>query len=211
MIWPGTGPAVERLFKGASCWFLALPVPSVCLSLLLNQVFDILPLYGTLRPNESQQMTFTFYGHADIVARVKALCEVEGGPAYRILLTGEASVVSYMFDKKEIDYGLQVGAVLPLAMMRPTIPPVASWGGEWQPEKGSSALCLQLAFWLLLILRFSLLRASKKKGGPAAAHCWRNKWESPSLSLPSCRFPGRGNWVEQVPSQVRLSCRCYKP
>ncbi|XP_066494024.1 hydrocephalus-inducing protein-like [Tiliqua scincoides] len=73
----------------------------------VEEVFDILPLYGMLRPNESQQMTFTFYGHADIVACVKALCEVEGGPTYRILLTGEASVVRYAFDRMEIDYGLQ--------------------------------------------------------------------------------------------------------
>lgn len=57
-------------------------------------------------------MSFTFYGHANIVARTKALCEVEGGPAYEILLTGEASLVSYAFNLKEIDYGLQVGIVL---------------------------------------------------------------------------------------------------
>ncbi|KAG8143780.1 hypothetical protein E2320_000954, partial [Naja naja] len=34
----------------------------------VEEVFDILPLYGTLQPNETQQMSFTFYGHANIVA-----------------------------------------------------------------------------------------------------------------------------------------------
>ncbi|XP_054856814.1 hydrocephalus-inducing protein homolog [Eublepharis macularius] len=73
-----------------------------------EEVFDILPLYGILQPDESQQMSFTFYGHANIVARVRALCEVEGGPTYEIMLSGEASLVSYAFDSKEIDYGLQL-------------------------------------------------------------------------------------------------------
>lgn len=86
------------------CWFL--PMPTLLLPL---QVFDILPLYGMLQPNETQQMSFTFYGHAYVAARVKALCEVEGGPTYEILLSGEASMVNYAFDIKEVDYGLQVG------------------------------------------------------------------------------------------------------
>nr|XP_056718300.1 hydrocephalus-inducing protein homolog [Euleptes europaea] len=73
----------------------------------VEEVFDVLPLYGILEPDETQQMSFTFYGHANIVACMKALCFVEGGPTYEILLRGEASLVSYAFDIKEIDYGLQ--------------------------------------------------------------------------------------------------------
>lgn len=71
-------------------------------------MFDILPLYGVLRPYSSHQISFTFYGHCDIIAKAKALCEVEGGPTYEIVLKGEASLVSYSFDTKDINYGLQV-------------------------------------------------------------------------------------------------------
>ena len=71
-------------------------------------MFDILPLYGVLWPHSSHQISFTFYGHCDIIAQAKALCEVEGGPTYEILLRGEASLVSYSFDTKDINYGLQV-------------------------------------------------------------------------------------------------------
>ncbi|KAH0619415.1 hypothetical protein JD844_000028 [Phrynosoma platyrhinos] len=74
----------------------------------VEEVFDIMPLFGTLQPKETQKMSFTFYGHADIVAHVKALCEVEGGPTYEVMLSGEASLVNYAFDRKEIDYGLQL-------------------------------------------------------------------------------------------------------
>ncbi|CAH7062215.1 Hydin [Phodopus roborovskii] len=78
------------------------------LSIGIEEVFDILPLYGVLRPYSSHQISFTFYGHCDIIAQAKALCEVEGGPTYEILLKGEASLVSYSFDTKDINYGLQV-------------------------------------------------------------------------------------------------------
>lgn len=58
---------------------------------LLNQVFDVHPLWGELQPGESQLVTFTFFGHPNIVARVMALCHVEGGPTYEVAVTGEAS------------------------------------------------------------------------------------------------------------------------
>lgn len=74
----------------------------------IEEVFDILPLYGTLQPGDTEQVTMTFYGHADIWGEAKAICEVEGGPTYELVLKGEASLVNYKFDCKGIDYGKQV-------------------------------------------------------------------------------------------------------
>lgn len=71
-------------------------------------MFDILPLYGILEPGETEQVTFTFFGHADIWGEVKAVCEVEGGPTYELTITGEAGQVEYHFDHKEINFGKQV-------------------------------------------------------------------------------------------------------
>ncbi|XP_069882349.1 hydrocephalus-inducing protein homolog isoform X1 [Dipodomys merriami] len=78
------------------------------LSIGIEEVFDILPLYGILWPHSSQKIFFTFYGHCDIVAQAKVMCEVEGGPTYEITLKGEASLVSYSFDTKDMNYGLQL-------------------------------------------------------------------------------------------------------
>ncbi|XP_073911808.1 hydrocephalus-inducing protein homolog [Castor canadensis] len=78
------------------------------LSIGIEEMFDILPLSGVLQPHSSHQISFTFYGHCDIIAQAKALCEVEGGPTYEIILKGEASLVSYSFDTKDINYGLQL-------------------------------------------------------------------------------------------------------
>ncbi|XP_074007853.1 hydrocephalus-inducing protein homolog [Numenius arquata] len=77
------------------------------LALGVEEVFDILPLYGLLQPGESQRVTLTFFGHANIVARVMALCRVEGGPTYEVMLSGEASLINYLLDVTEIDCGLQ--------------------------------------------------------------------------------------------------------
>ena len=71
-------------------------------------MFDILPLYGTLKPGDTEQVTFTFFGHQDTTSVAKAICEVEGGPAYEVVLKGEASLVQYRFDSLHIDYGKQV-------------------------------------------------------------------------------------------------------
>ncbi|KAM5262598.1 hydrocephalus-inducing protein homolog [Ctenodactylus gundi] len=78
------------------------------LSIGIEEVFDILPLFGVLQPYSSQQISITFYGHCDIIVQAKALCQVEGGPTYEIILKGEASLVNYSFDTKDINYGLQL-------------------------------------------------------------------------------------------------------
>ncbi len=66
------------------------------------QVFDILPLFGVLQPGETQDVQVTFYGHADISTEVVAMCKVQGGPSYQLVLAGEASTIQYKIDKRKI-------------------------------------------------------------------------------------------------------------
>lgn len=44
----------------------------------------------------------TFFGHTDICTEVTALCRVEGGPSYQLVLAGEASDIQYRLDRKKI-------------------------------------------------------------------------------------------------------------
>ncbi|XP_076808093.1 hydrocephalus-inducing protein homolog isoform X2 [Clavelina lepadiformis] len=74
----------------------------------VEEVFDILPLYGTLEPGETQRVTFTYYGHADVSCNARAICEVQGGPKYEVKLQGEASLIEYKFDKAIVDFGKQM-------------------------------------------------------------------------------------------------------
>ncbi|XP_065519826.1 hydrocephalus-inducing protein-like, partial [Lathamus discolor] len=78
------------------------------LALGVEEVFNILPLHGELQPGQSQRVSFSFFGHANTVSQVTALCRVEGGPSYEVALRGEASCISYLLDTTEIDCGLQV-------------------------------------------------------------------------------------------------------
>ncbi|XP_054152184.1 hydrocephalus-inducing protein homolog [Melozone crissalis] len=68
----------------------------------------ILPVSGVLQPGESQQVSFTFCGHLNTIADVTALCHVEGGPTYEVLVTGEISHLSYLVRPQEINCGLQM-------------------------------------------------------------------------------------------------------
>uniref|UniRef100_H3HD69 Abnormal spindle-like microcephaly-associated protein ASH domain-containing protein n=1 Tax=Phytophthora ramorum TaxID=164328 RepID=H3HD69_PHYRM len=71
----------------------------------INQVFDILPIRGMLRPNESEKIEFVFYGHANRKFKSTVACEVEGGPEYELTLSGEASSLVYKLDKQSLDFG----------------------------------------------------------------------------------------------------------
>lgn len=70
----------------------------------IEEIFDVKPLFGTIGPNEFEQITFTYFGHADVEAHVNAICEVEGGPTYRFELNGEASTVQYKFNELHFDF-----------------------------------------------------------------------------------------------------------
>ncbi|XP_062403912.1 hydrocephalus-inducing protein homolog [Sardina pilchardus] len=85
-----------------------LTVPGVHPNIGVEEVFDILPIYGRLQPGESQPVAFSFFGHANISSQVLALCEVEGGPTYEITLKGEASLVTYTLDTTDINLGPQL-------------------------------------------------------------------------------------------------------
>ncbi|XP_064243061.1 hydrocephalus-inducing protein-like isoform X2 [Passer domesticus] len=73
-----------------------------------EKAFSILPLSGVLQPGESQEVSFTFSGPFYTIAHVTALCHVERGPTYEVVLTGEASCISYSLSLREINCGLQM-------------------------------------------------------------------------------------------------------
>ncbi|XP_070763174.1 hydrocephalus-inducing protein homolog [Enoplosus armatus] len=72
----------------------------------VEEVFDVLPIYGHLKPGDKQLVTFSFYGHTNVSREVVAQCHVEEGPTYEIKLRGEASEVSYSLDSTHVDFGL---------------------------------------------------------------------------------------------------------
>ncbi|KAL7682586.1 putative immunoglobulin-like, hydrocephalus-inducing [Plasmopara halstedii] len=71
----------------------------------INQVFDILPICGRLRPNESEKIEFVYFGHADRKFRSIVACEIEGGPEYELMLSGEASSIAYELDRNFLNFG----------------------------------------------------------------------------------------------------------
>nr|XP_029134421.1 hydrocephalus-inducing protein homolog [Labrus bergylta] len=72
----------------------------------VEEVFDVLPIYGHLQPGDEQLVTFSFYGHKNVSRELIAQCHVEEGPTYEITLRGEASVISYSLDTTHVGFGL---------------------------------------------------------------------------------------------------------
>ncbi|XP_063267034.1 hydrocephalus-inducing protein homolog isoform X2 [Prinia subflava] len=102
---PNTG---EKCYipSGLRRFRYSVDVPHI--PLRVEKAFSIQPLSGVLQPGERQEVSFTFSGHLNISAPVTALCQVDGGPTYKVELIRDASCVSYSLSCREIDCGLQV-------------------------------------------------------------------------------------------------------
>jgi hydrocephalus-inducing protein len=76
----------------------------------INEIFDILPLNGTLEPNQIEQVEFVYYGLPGRRFEAKAVCQIEGGPDEKVTLIGESSKIEYLLifpnstTKNEIEF-----------------------------------------------------------------------------------------------------------
>jgi Flagellar-associated PapD-like len=71
----------------------------------INQLFDILPVKGKLRPGESETVEFLYHASSGLKHKALAVCDVDGGPEYEINLTGESSEVNYSLSRYAINFG----------------------------------------------------------------------------------------------------------
>lgn len=49
-----------------------------------SQLFDILPIEGTLGPGQTEQVDFSFYAFPGVKATATAACAVKNGPTYEV-------------------------------------------------------------------------------------------------------------------------------
>ena len=71
----------------------------------IAEIFDILPLRGSLAPGASHVAQFSYYGLPDRKFDTQALCIVTDGPTYKIGVSGEASSTRFSISKKLLDFG----------------------------------------------------------------------------------------------------------
>lgn len=71
----------------------------------MNDLFDIRPLHGIVAPGESTEMSFVFHGVPNLTAFGTALCEVVGGPDYKIQFNASSNNIRYSISTKEIEFG----------------------------------------------------------------------------------------------------------
>jgi len=66
---------------------------------------DILPINSVLQPGDSEFVEFSFFGLANAKINGQVLCNVEGGPEYKLSILGEASQMAYALNRSYIDFG----------------------------------------------------------------------------------------------------------
>ena len=71
----------------------------------VNDVFDISPSNGYLAPGESQEAEISFTGHSGTVLKALAMCQVEGGPGYKLELIGACSDISFDISEEVVNVG----------------------------------------------------------------------------------------------------------
>ena len=70
----------------------------------IENVFDLLPLYGRIEPGEEIHTTISFTGHSNLMGKCRAVCEVEGGPQYELNIKGQSSFINYHFSETNINF-----------------------------------------------------------------------------------------------------------
>ena len=65
----------------------------------MEDIFDVLPLYGQIQPGQNIITKFSFFGHPFVKANCRAVCDVDGGPQYETTINGNASVIKYEFSQ----------------------------------------------------------------------------------------------------------------
>ncbi len=66
---------------------------------------DILPINSVLQPGDSEYIEFSFFGLPNSKINGQILCNVEGGPEYKLSIQGEASQMAYALDCSSVDFG----------------------------------------------------------------------------------------------------------
>lgn len=100
------------------CWFFADQVesePGVGQTTVnipdvpLNEVFDILPLRGTIDPEGEESVEFLYFALSNRRFQVTAVCKVDGGPDYFINVSAEASSVAYSISLPKRNKSIDIG------------------------------------------------------------------------------------------------------
>ena len=73
----------------------------------INEIFDILPMNGTLAPGETEAVEFVFHAILGQKVKTMAVCAVDGGPEYEVQLTGDSSEMTYRITpgNNTLDFG----------------------------------------------------------------------------------------------------------
>ena len=70
-----------------------------------EEVLDVRPIRGVLRPGESEVVELSYFAKTGSEVRAFATCEVHGGPSYDVAVSGEARELAFEIGPRVVDVG----------------------------------------------------------------------------------------------------------
>jgi hydrocephalus-inducing protein len=149
----------------------------------INEVFDILPLNGTLEPNQSEQVEFVYYGVPNQKFKTIAVCQVEGGPEYEVNLLGEASNINYRLNIQNANNIIDFGEI-----------PFSGWNHREFVIENLGKVPFEYQIRMDNIIRKGLIQVSPQQGKIASG-------DKPKITISFCpALPG--DYTESFKIQV---------
>lgn len=89
------------------CWVSKFPKKCKDNKFEINQICQVIPHRGILKPDEIQYIHVIFRPPPNVSVRAILECEVLGGPPESVLVTGQSSDLRYNIDAKRVNFGIR--------------------------------------------------------------------------------------------------------
>lgn len=100
-------PMIDPLCESEFSWLWKFPKAPKYYQTNINELFQLVPHRGLLKPNEIQNVQVIFQPKTNINVKAILECEVLGGPAETITVTGQSSNLLYSLNTQKLNFKIR--------------------------------------------------------------------------------------------------------
>ncbi|XP_064076651.1 hydrocephalus-inducing protein-like [Vanessa tameamea] len=100
-------PMLDTVYDSQFQWIHKFPKVNKVSYVKMNDILQLVPYSGMLKPNEVQYVNVIFRPKSNINVRVILECEVLGGPLETIIITGQSSELLYKISTHKLNFKIR--------------------------------------------------------------------------------------------------------
>lgn len=100
-------PMLDTIYDSQFEWIYKFPKVNKVSHVRINDVFQLVPHSGMLKPDEVQYVNIIFRPKCNINVRAILECEVLGGPPESIIVSGQSSELLYKINNHKINFKIR--------------------------------------------------------------------------------------------------------